>query len=134
MTYAIPGTSVVQTSTSGLVNSSLAQGQQGLGMRLVGTVPSLPCDVWQPIMSAASFWKEKIKRHSLIREKNYIHTPRHIIDTNMNTALNAIVKLAIPAAVGFSLFQASVYDVRGGTRAVIFDRLSGVKDEVCVHQ
>src|SRR5207248_2577911 len=48
----------------------------------------------------------------------------------MAQALNAIYKLAIPAAVGISLFQASIYDVKGGTRAVIFDRLSGVKEQV----
>ena len=48
----------------------------------------------------------------------------------MNSALNAVTKLAIPAAVGISLFQASLYDVKGGSRAVIFDRLAGVKDEV----
>ena len=45
-------------------------------------------------------------------------------------ALNTIYRLAIPAAVGISLAQASLYDVKGGSRAVIFDRLSGVKDQV----
>jgi hypothetical protein len=39
--------------------------------------------------------------------------------------------MAIPAAVGISLVQMSLYDVKGGNRAVIFDRLSGVKDTVC---
>ncbi|CUS07516.1 unnamed protein product [Tuber aestivum] len=48
----------------------------------------------------------------------------------MSGALNLISRLAIPAAVGVSLFQLSVYDVRGGTRAVIFDRLTGVKEKV----
>src|SRR5437763_297608 len=48
----------------------------------------------------------------------------------MTTVLNTIYRLGIPAAVGISLFQASIYDVKGGTRAVIFDRLSGVKDQV----
>jgi len=52
----------------------------------------------------------------------------------MNTALNAITKLAIPAAVGISLFQASLYDVKGGSRAVIFDRVAGVKNEVCLFE
>lgn len=37
---------------------------------------------------------------------------------------------AIPTFVVGSLVQSSIYDVRGGTRAVIFDRLSGVKEEV----
>lgn len=48
----------------------------------------------------------------------------------MAQALNAIYKLAVPLAVGVSLAQASIYDVKGGTRAVIFDRLAGVKDQV----
>lgn len=48
----------------------------------------------------------------------------------MANALGTLYRWAIPAAVGVSLVQASIYDVKGGTRAVIFDRLSGVKDEV----
>lgn len=48
----------------------------------------------------------------------------------MNSVLNNLTKLAIPAAVGISLAQASLYDVKGGSRAVIFDRLTGVKNEV----
>ncbi|KAK2614972.1 hypothetical protein N8I77_001754 [Diaporthe amygdali] len=45
-------------------------------------------------------------------------------------ALRNIYRLAIPAAVGVSLASQSIYDVRGGSRAVIFDRLSGVKEGV----
>jgi prohibitin 1 len=45
-------------------------------------------------------------------------------------ALNAVYKYAIPLAGAAALAQASLYDVKGGTRAVIFDRLSGVKDTV----
>lgn len=41
-----------------------------------------------------------------------------------------IYKAAIPAALGATFVSASMYDVRGGTRAVIFDRLSGVKETV----
>jgi prohibitin 1 len=37
---------------------------------------------------------------------------------------------AVPAAIGVSLAQQSIYDVGGGYRAVIFDRVSGVKDTV----
>jgi prohibitin 1 len=48
----------------------------------------------------------------------------------MAGALSAVSKYAIPIAIGFSVAQASIYDVKGGTRAVIFDRLSGVKDTV----
>ncbi|KAL1869436.1 hypothetical protein VTK73DRAFT_3140 [Phialemonium thermophilum] len=46
------------------------------------------------------------------------------------SGLGFIYRAAIPAAVGLSFLQASIYDVKGGTRAVIFDRLSGVKDTV----
>jgi prohibitin 1 len=45
-------------------------------------------------------------------------------------ALGWVYRLAVPAAVGVSLFNSAIYDVQGGKRAVIFDRLSGVKDEV----
>ncbi|KFY76487.1 hypothetical protein V501_08974 [Pseudogymnoascus sp. VKM F-4519 (FW-2642)] len=48
----------------------------------------------------------------------------------MAQALNTLYKLAIPLAVGVSFAQASIYDVKGGSRAVIFDRLAGVKEDV----
>ena len=48
----------------------------------------------------------------------------------MANTLAAVYRWAVPLAVGASLAQASIYDVKGGTRAVIFDRLSGVKDQV----
>src|ERR1700730_13101196 len=48
----------------------------------------------------------------------------------MAQVLNAVYKYAVPLAVGISFAQASIYDVKGGTRAVIFDRLSGVKEQV----
>lgn len=48
----------------------------------------------------------------------------------MAQALQTLYKYAIPLAVGASFAQASIYDVKGGTRAVIFDRLSGVQEKV----
>ena len=48
----------------------------------------------------------------------------------MANVLSTVYRYAIPLAIGFSFAQASVYDVKGGSRAVIFDRLSGVKDDV----
>jgi len=45
-------------------------------------------------------------------------------------SLNALYRFAIPAAVGLGIAQNSLYDVKGGTRAVIFDRMSGVKETV----
>jgi prohibitin 1 len=45
-------------------------------------------------------------------------------------ALNLAYRAAIPISAGAFLVSQSIYDVKGGTRAVIFDRLSGVKDTV----
>jgi hypothetical protein len=50
--------------------------------------------------------------------------------TAMAALLQNVYKWAIPLTVAGSLAQASIYDVKGGTRAVIFDRLAGVKDNV----
>ncbi|TIA87586.1 hypothetical protein E3P99_03088 [Wallemia hederae] len=41
---------------------------------------------------------------------------------------NALGKLMVPAAIGVSILQSSLYDVPGGFKAVLFDRFSGVKD------
>ena len=48
----------------------------------------------------------------------------------MANALGRVYTWAVPAAIGFSIAQAAMYDVKGGTRAVIFDRIQGVKDAV----
>lgn len=45
-------------------------------------------------------------------------------------ALAGLYKFAGVAGVGAFFLQQSIYDVKGGTRAVIFDRLSGVKEDV----
>ena len=42
----------------------------------------------------------------------------------------SLFRWVVPGAIAVSLAQSSIYDVKGGTRAVIFDRISGVKDEV----
>lgn len=47
----------------------------------------------------------------------------------MSRRANPLGGLVLPA-LGFYLFQQSIYDVGGGSRAVVFDRLSGVKQEV----
>lgn len=41
-----------------------------------------------------------------------------------------VAKVAIPLGIVASGLQYSIYDVRGGSRAVIFDRLSGVQQQV----
>jgi prohibitin 1 len=43
---------------------------------------------------------------------------------------SSLFRWVVPGAVALSLAQASMYDVKGGTRAVIFDRVSGVKETV----
>ncbi|CCE78085.1 Piso0_000698 [Millerozyma farinosa CBS 7064] len=41
-----------------------------------------------------------------------------------------ISKIAVPAGVALTLGQSAIYDVEGGKRAVIFDRLKGVQQQV----
>ena len=48
----------------------------------------------------------------------------------MANALGYVFKWALPTAGVYALVAASMYDVKGGSRAVIFDRLSGVKEQV----
>ena len=50
----------------------------------------------------------------------------------MSNMLNRVYTWAIPLAVGASIAQSAMYDVKGGTRAVIFDRLQGVKEAVVI--
>lgn len=48
----------------------------------------------------------------------------------MANALGNVYKWAIPTSIAFVIGQFSIYDVKGGSRAVIFDRLQGVKENV----
>ncbi|KAJ5950455.1 Prohibitin [Penicillium vulpinum] len=48
----------------------------------------------------------------------------------MAQMLQNVYRLAFPVAIGGMLIQNSLYDVKGGTRAVIFDRVSGVQEKV----
>lgn len=48
----------------------------------------------------------------------------------MAALVNGLSRLAVPLVIGAGLVQASIYDVPGGHRAVIFDRFSGVRDQV----
>lgn len=49
---------------------------------------------------------------------------------NAARALNFMYRMAVPATAGAFLVSQSIFDVKGGSRAVIFDRLSGVKEDV----
>lgn len=48
----------------------------------------------------------------------------------MSQIINTVSRLAIPISAAVLIAQSSLYDVRGGERAVIFDRFSGVKPQV----
>ncbi|KAH3676087.1 hypothetical protein WICMUC_002384 [Wickerhamomyces mucosus] len=48
----------------------------------------------------------------------------------MSRIADVISRIAIPAGIAISAAQYSIYDVKGGSRAVIFDRLSGVQQSV----
>lgn len=48
----------------------------------------------------------------------------------MAAPLQAVYRWAVPLALGASVAQASMYDVKGGSRAVIFDRINGVQEKV----
>lgn len=48
----------------------------------------------------------------------------------MANPANGLAKFVVPLGLAYFGVQASMYDVKGGTRAVIFDRLSGVKETV----
>jgi prohibitin 1 len=48
----------------------------------------------------------------------------------MDPIFRTASRLAVPAIIAVGAVQSSMYDVRGGTRAVIFDRLQGVKEGV----
>lgn len=93
--------------------------------------PSAKSKMFLPPTSLASFSN---KRPSSISTPAYNSLrPVHSIlelQIKMAQALQSLYKYAIPLAVGASFVQASIYDVKGGSRAVIFDRLAGVKETV----
>lgn len=67
----------------------------------------------------------QIPRHPLART-----SPHHKAINMAANALGRVYTWAIPTAIAFSFASAALYDVKGGTRAVIFDRLRGVSDQV----
>lgn len=73
--------------------------------------------------------KQQQQHHQHLRSLNTFRT-RRLQAFKMAQPLGMIYKYAIPIAFGVSFVQASIYDVKGGTRAVIFDRLSGVQEKV----
>lgn len=44
--------------------------------------------------------------------------------------LERLIRWSVPAGIGLSILSSAVYSVDGGERAVIFDRVAGVKKTV----
>lgn len=59
-----------------------------------------------------------------------INTTHHRAIIMAANAMAFVYRWSVPAAIAAAAVNSSLYDVKGGTRAVIFDRLSGVKDTV----
>lgn len=53
---------------------------------------------------------------------------------NMNNvkAASALVKVGVVGGLGLYAATNSLYNVEGGHRAIVFNRLIGVKDKVCI--
>lgn len=47
-----------------------------------------------------------------------------------SAVLDKLIKWAVPVGLGLSVASNSIYSVDGGERAVIFDRLAGVRKNV----
>lgn len=47
-----------------------------------------------------------------------------------SSVLDKLIRWAIPVGVGVSIVSNSIYNVDGGERAVIFDRIAGVRKNV----
>jgi regulator of protease activity HflC (stomatin/prohibitin superfamily) len=64
--------------------------------------------------------------------QHYDHADAHANTHTVTMAAlpTSLFRWVVPAAIGASVIQSSIYDVKGGTRAVIFDRVSGVKEQV----
>jgi hypothetical protein len=73
-------------------------------------------------------------KHHAIPQQQQQHAanipPAHRTPSTMAAIPTSLFRWIVPAAIGASVVQNSLYDVKGGTRAVIFDRLSGVKEQV----
>jgi hypothetical protein len=65
-----------------------------------------------------------------LRNSRRPNTTKHSHKLAMAAIPTSLFRWAVPIAIGASVVQSSIYDVKGGTRAVIFDRVSGVKEQV----
>jgi hypothetical protein len=81
---------------------------------------------------AAEAQTPKPKHHAIPQQQQHdANIPPHTAPSSTMAAIpTSLFRWIVPAAIGASVVQNSLYDVKGGTRAVIFDRLSGVKEQV----
>ena len=85
---------------------------------------------------AADAWAPRVFEQSMITSYNFDveKPPQQYNNTHDTPAMAALptslFRWVVPAAIGASILQSSLYDVKGGTRAVIFDRIAGVKEDV----
>lgn len=49
-------------------------------------------------------------------------------------ALSALLKVSVIGGLGVYALTNSLYNVDGGHRAVMFNRLTGIKEKVCISQ
>lgn len=77
-------------------------------------------------MGVVSHYSVAIIHKSLAKDLTYCQSARN----TMSRAAEILSKIAIPAGVAITLAQSAIYDVPGGKRAVIFDRINGVQNTV----
>ena len=81
--------------------------------------------------SLAAWQRNCLQANNLLRAHLDFTCNEHTRFNNMaDKALQSLFRWAVPGFAVIALGQNSIYDVKGGSRAVIFDRLSGVKDTV----
>lgn len=117
-----------------------ALNQSALGVTCARPMPEKCCR--RLAVEASTSRREHSQPPTTVRRFAQVRAPSHVASALVNrssaaaapstmaNALQAIYKWAVPLAVGASFAQAAMYDVKGGTRAVIFDRLSGVRENV----
>jgi hypothetical protein len=97
------------------------------GRRIVGSFAAAGL---AELFHAKEYDRQKMQHLKKVELQNTIVVPFCLLIAIMAAGLNAISKWAVPVFLAVSLGQAAMYDVKGGTRAVIFDRLSGVQEQV----
>jgi hypothetical protein len=85
--------------------------------------------IWPPADVFSLFCLHRQNYGSIRTECTKIH--RYVSQGAMVSILN-LVTAPVPVVLAAVAARASIYDVPGGFRAVMFDRFSGVRGEVCL--